>query len=307
VINATGCWAEQMHPSPEARLHLRPLRGSHLMLPAWRLPVHQALTLIHPADGRPLFVIPWEGALLLGTTDIDHGKDISGEIIMDPQEADYMMECLQHYFPHAGLCMEDCISSWAGIRPVLSHGQAAPSKESREHVVWENQGLVTVAGGKLTTFRALAADSLKAASKSFNLKPALKTHEPVFSPMPAVSGHGRGLSRACLRRLYGRYGSAAESMINNARPGDLTEIPGTLTLWAELPVLAQKEKIRHLADLLLRRVRIGILIRQGGSQHLDRIQALCQPVLDWDAGRWQKERRIYCDYWHAVHNPWRRP
>lgn len=303
VINATGCWAEGLHPSPDSSLHLRPLRGSHLMLAAWRLPVHQAITLVHPKDGRPLYIIPWEGALLLGTTDVDHGRDVSGEITMDPSEAAYMMECLQHYFPNAGLSMDDCISCWAGIRPVLSRGQAAPSRESREHFVWEKQGLVTITGGKLTTFRALAADALKAASKSFETKPGLKTHEPVFAPMPAIPQNHRGLDSGCLRRLYGRYGKAAKALVKEAGKDDLTQIPGTLTLWAELPAAAKNEKIRHLTDLLLRRVRIGILTPCGGRRHLDRIQELCRPVLDWDETRWKDERQAYCSYHDCVHSP----
>ncbi|MFP3981599.1 MAG: glycerol-3-phosphate dehydrogenase/oxidase [Desulfobacterales bacterium] len=301
VINATGSWAETLHASPKKGLHLRPLRGSHLMLPAWRLPVHQALTLVHPDDERPLFIIPWEGALMLGTTDIDHKGDLSEEVVMDRREADYMIQCLRAYFPGEDLGLKDCIASYAGIRPVLSQGKKAPSEESREHVVWKENGLVTVTGGKLTTFRVLAADALKAASEWLPKGAGLKTDEPVFAPAPDMPKYRRGLSRGTWRRLCGRYGRAAPEMVARADAGDLSFIPGTFTLWAELPLLAQTEQIRHLTDLLLRRVRLGILAPEGGREHLDRIQALCQPVLDWDDSRWKAERRMYTEYWQYAH------
>ncbi len=303
VINATGSWAETLHASPRAGLHLRPLRGSHLMLPAWRLPLHQAVTLLHPDDGRPLFIIPWEGALMLGTTDIDHRESLSNEIVISDQEAKYMIECLRAYFPGENLGLKDCVASYAGIRPVLSRGDRPPSEESREHVVWKDRGLVTVTGGKLTTFRALAQDALKAAAKWFPTETSLKTAEPVFDRITRAAENRRGLGNTTWRRLYGRYGSVAGPMIKNADQRDLAFIPGTLTLWAELPMLAQNEQIRHLTDLMLRRVRLGILTRQGGRAHLDRIEALCRPVLDWDDKRWKEERRMYmeyCDYAHSV-------
>lgn len=304
VINATGSWAETLHPSPQQDLHLRPLRGSHLMIPSWRLPLSRAVTLVHPDDGRPLFIIPWEGALLLGTTDIDHGSDISGDIVMSREEADYMIECLKAYFPDAGIILKDCIASFAGIRPVLSKGDLDPSKESREHVVWRNNGLVTVTGGKMTTFRLLAADALKAAGPDLPGKPRPRIKEPAFQPVPCVPAGGqRGLPPATWRRLYGRYGkNAAETMVREAGEKDLAAIPGTHTLWAELPVLARTERIRHLPDLLMRRVRLGLLTEGGGREHLDRIQSLCAPVLGWDAERWKTERRMYIEQWDYAHS-----
>ncbi|MFW5930703.1 MAG: glycerol-3-phosphate dehydrogenase/oxidase, partial [Desulfosalsimonas sp.] len=302
VINATGSWAETLHASPDSGLHLRPLRGSHLMLPSWRLPVYQAVTLIHPDDGRPLFIIPWEGALMLGTTDIDHRQGLEGEIVMERREAQYMMECLRAYFPGRDLKLKDCVSSYSGIRPVLSKGDKPPSQESRDHVVWKDRGLVTVTGGKLTTFRALAKDALKAASDHLPGKPEPRTWEPVFDPPGPLPEKRRGLSTGIWRRLLGRYGQMAEQMVMRADKKDLCFIPGTLTLWAELPAAAQTGRVRHLTDIMLRRVRPGILLSEGGRGHLDRIEALCRPVLDWDDKRWKTERRMYMEYWDYVHS-----
>jgi glycerol-3-phosphate dehydrogenase len=301
VINATGTWAEQLHPSPQKGLHIRPLRGSHLIFPGALLPIKQAITLTHPEDKRPLFIVPWEGALLLGTTDLDHGKDISKEAKITKQEALYMMEALTAYFPSAGIQLKDAISSLAGIRPVLSKGSRSPSQESRESIVWIDKGLVTITGGKLTTFRTLAKKALMAAAPFLPEKPNIKIHEPAFAPTP-VPKQLNGLSPLTWRRLYGRYGKIAEEMITNADIKDLAPITGTHTLWAELPLLAKTEQVRHLSDLMLRRIRVGLLTQNGGRQFLDRIQDLCGTSLAWDQKRWDTEKQLYIEHWESFHS-----
>ncbi len=302
VINATGTWAEQLHPSPQKDLHIRPLRGSHLIFPGWLLPINQAITLTHPADKRPLFIIPWEGALLLGTTDLDHGNDISTEAKITKEEARYMMEALTAYFPSSGIRLEDAISSLAGVRPVLSKGNRPPSQESREFIVWINKGLVTVTGGKLTTFRTLAKDALTAAAPYLPGKTKVKIDEPVFVPTPQLPKQLNGLDPLTWRRLYGRYGKIAEEMVIGANIKDLVPITGTHTLWAELPLLARTEQVRHLSDLMLRRVRIGLLTQDGGREFLDRIQALCEKSLPWDQARWEVEKQEYIEHWESFHS-----
>ncbi len=299
VINATGSWAEALHPSPDPKCHLRPLRGSHIIFPLWILPTHFTLSFFHPADNRPIAVIPWEGALLVGTTDIDYKGDLLTEPTITPAEVSYLMEGLHDAFPHIDISLKNCLSSFAGIRPVLSHGEDDPSKESREHVVWVDNGLVTVTGGKLTTFRRLALDALKAVRPFL---PSDKTNPwkgPLFSPVPFKADTHRGIPHHAWQRLCGRYGSAAEEVIINAAPEDLETIPGTKTLWAELPFAGRHEQVRHLSDLMLRRVRLGLLLSSGGARYLDRIQDLCAPVMSWDAARWKTERAAYQGLWKS--------
>jgi len=301
VINATGCWAEKLHPSPDPHKHLRPLRGSHLVFPSGALPLTEGFGFIHPLDQRSVFVIPWEGAVLVGTTDLDHQQDLNLEPAISDTEISYLIEGVNAIFPSLDLTMEKCIAAFAGIRPVLSEKERPPSEESREHVVWVDQGLVTVTGGKLTTFRRLAWDALKAA-KPFLPPVALPARDdPVFAKVPQASGNDYGLSETIWRRLYGRYGDAAHPMIQGAVPEDLTLIPGTLTLWAELAYAARHEQIRHLDDLLLRRVRIGLLTPFGGKPYFKRIQKICRDIVPWDKRRWKTEINRYTDLWHHAH------
>ncbi len=303
VINATGAWAEKLHASPDPKRHLRPLRGSHIIFPSHRIPITCSLSFHNPKDRRPLFVVPWEGAVILGTTDIDHHRDLSEEPSITKEEINYMLEGINTIFPSLQLSKNDAIASFAGIRPVLSKGNTAPSKESREHTVWADKGLVTVTGGKLTTFRNLAWDALKAAQLFLKGKKLVGRNQPIFNLFRKSLDENCGLSLTMLQRLYGRYGISAEKIITDAKINDLDIIPGTHTIWAELPYVASFEKIRHFADLMLRRVRIGLLTRNGGIDHIERIRELCEPVLSWDQRQWDEEINNYVTHWERVYSP----
>ena len=296
VINATGVWGEELHPSPDKKRHLRPLRGSHLVFPGSVIPIDKAVTMVHPADSRLLFAIPWEGAVLVGTTDIDHREDIRKEPSITKEEVSYLLEAIHLFFPSLDVSADNCISTFAGIRPVLSEGKLSPSEESRDYVVWKNKGLVTITGGKLTTFRKMAWDTLKAAKPFLPQVRFIGRNDPVFFPVPdTIPEEDFGLSAETWRRLYGRYGEAANELVRTAATDDLTPIPGTFTLWAELPFTAKYEQVKHLSDLLLRRVRIGLLTPMGGKEYIKRIQKLCESSLPWDRKRWKQEIKDYLD------------
>jgi glycerol-3-phosphate dehydrogenase len=301
VINATGSWAEKLHPSPEPQRHLRPLRGSHLVFTASAIPLNEGFSFMHPLDNRAVFVIPWEGAVLVGTTDLDHPQDLSVEPNITQTEVTYLMKGIQAIFPSLNISPADCLCAFAGIRPVLSEGKLKPSEESREHVVWVDRGLVTVTGGKLTTFRRLALDALKAAKPFLPPGKMADPKAPIFNEVHLTPAQEYGLSPQTWRRLYGRYGSAADTIVKTAGADDLTPIAGTHTLWAELPYVAQNEQIRHLGDLLLRRVRIGLLTPNGGKAYLKRIQKLCKKALPWDRRRCKEEIDIYLAQWNHAH------
>ena len=301
VINATGTWAEILHPSPDSKVHLRPLRGSHLIFSSRIMPIDQAISFIHPSDNRAVFILPWEGVVLAGTTDLDHEEDLSIEPVIAEEEASYLVEGIAASFPSLEISLKDCISTFAGIRPVLSKGELSPSKESREHVVWEDNGLVTITGGKLTTFRRLALDALKAVKSHLPPVQFPDNSNPIFSPVPETPEKSYGLSIEMWQNLYGRYGESANELVSMAAPKDRTTIPGTRTLWAELAYVAEHEQVRHLTDLLLRRVRIGLLTPKGGKAYLGRIKKLCRPVLPWDKKRWKQEIKMYLIQWKHAH------
>jgi glycerol-3-phosphate dehydrogenase len=302
VVNATGAWAERLHPSPEPRRHLRPLRGSHLVFPLSVLPVHRAVSFMHPTDKRPIYATPWEGAVIFGTTDVDHKEDLDKEPAITDEEVSYLMESLRFFFPRLDISLSDCLSTFSGIRPVLSEGKLSPSEESREHVVWVDKGLITVTGGKLTTFRKLAWDTLDAVRPCMAGMQLKGKDDPAFAPGPETPPPATDLASDYRRRLQGRYGNHATEIVEGTEAALLDPIPGTHTLWAELPFAAAREHVRHLSDLLLRRVRIGLLTPDGGAGHLSRIQEICQDVLPWDEVRWQEEKRMYVETWTRAYS-----
>lgn len=295
VIDATGAWSGPLHGKGP---RLRPLRGSHLLLPAWRLPLAQAVSLMHPRDGRPVFAYPWEGATLVGTTDLDHGEPMSLEARITRPEVDYLLAALRAQFPALGLEEADVLATFAGVRPVIAGKGAAPSSEGREHAVWSEPGLVAIAGGKLTTFRRTALDALRLVRRELpDWKDPLDAR-PVFVPIPFPEAP-RNLPASLLRRLHGRLGAHAAALLEGARADELAPIPGTETAWAELRWAARAEAVHRLDDLLLRRTRIGLLLRGGGEALLPRIRAICQPELGWIDARWGREEAAYLALWKS--------
>ena len=181
VINATGVWADFLRKKAGGVARIRPLRGSHLIFPIWRLPVAQAVSFLHPFDHRPVFIFPWESVTLVGTTDVDHDASLDIEPKISPEEVAYLMAAVEYQFPSLGISLEDVISTYAGVRPVIGSGKLKPSEKSRDHVIWEENGLFTVTGGKLTTFRLIGLDVLNAIRHRMPEMPEPDPHMPVLN------------------------------------------------------------------------------------------------------------------------------
>jgi glycerol-3-phosphate dehydrogenase len=299
VVNATGAWADRLRRQVGQDEQIRPLRGSHLIFSQWRLPVAQAVAFLHPVDQRPVFVYPWEDVTLVGTTDIDHHEALDLEPHISPEEVAYLMGAVTHQFPSRNITLDDVISTYAGVRPVIDTGKADPSKEAREHVVWEDHGLLTVTGGKLTTFRVIALDALNAVREKFPNAPTFsKGKTPVLNEInDSLPDKAHHLNEATRRRLLGRYGADTIALIETAPLDELSYIPNTRILYAELRWAARAEGVVHLDDLLLRRIRLGLLLPRGGINLMPRIRNICQAELGWDDVRWETEEKNYQALW----------
>jgi glycerol-3-phosphate dehydrogenase len=317
VINATGFWADGLRRGLGAPM-LRPLRGSHLVFPLWKLPVAQSVSLLHPRDGRPVFATPWEGMALVGTTDLDHHDDPDVEPAISAAETAYLVEAMRHAFPRLGLSAADAICSFSGVRPVVDDraGGGDPSKAPREHVVRDEQGLITVTGGKLTTFRVNALDALRhaapylaAAGQRSGFAPTVvagdepgtqayaamsaadfdyRQSDPIFASQPEPAAL-LALPHGVRSRLLGRYGHQAGALLAEAAPADLAAVPGTTTPWAELHWALRHEQVRFLDDLLLRRTRLGLLLPDGAAALLPRLEPVAREALGWSVGEWRDQ------------------
>jgi glycerol-3-phosphate dehydrogenase len=297
VINATGAWADVLRKQAGGSAHIRPLRGSHLIFQTWRLPVAQAISFLHPFDHRPVFIFPWESVTLVGTTDVDHAIPLNMEPKISPEEVAYLMAAVEYQFPSLAISLEDVISTYAGVRPVIGCGKLNPSEESRDHVIWEEKGLFTVTGGKLTTFRLIALDVLNAIHHRIPEMPEPDHHMPVLNQIDYRIPGYLEMSDACRRRLLGRLGTDAQTMVDAAQPGEIEIIPGTNYLWAELRWAARSEAVCHLEDLLLRRTRLGLIFPHGAESILPRVKQICLAELGWSENRWQQEENDYQTLW----------
>lgn len=295
IINASGAWANKLRDVKAKKERIRPLRGSHLIFPAWRLPVAQAVSFLHPLDQRPVFILPWEEVTLVGTTDEDHGDSLDKEPSITGPEVAYLMAAVEARYPSLGLTLDDVLSTYAGIRPVISSGAGDPSKESRDHIIWHDDGLITVTGGKLTTFRLIAEEVMNQVSEQIPDLPKVDMDAPILNPVDEQDLTSLPLGADAQRRLQGRYGRETADLLEAAQPGELEAIPQTNVLWAELRWAARAEGVVHLDDLLLRRVRLGILAENGALAHMDRIRSICQPELGWDDALWEKEQKAYLE------------
>lgn len=267
VINATGAWADRLSGT-EGKV--RPQRGSHLFLPAERLPVSDCLTVMHPNDGRPVFVFPWEGRTCVGTTDLDHPDSLNFEPVCTRQEIDYLLALINSQFPNADIADHDIISTMAGVRPIIASGKGVdPSKERRDHAVWGDNGVVTVSGGKLTTFRLIALDALMAAGLIDEVE------------WKASETGGRA------------FNSTLDAPHQLGHP--LAPQAEGAALLEQLKWVLENEMVVHLDDLLLRRTRAGNLLPNGAEAVLDELRPLCQSQLGWDDSRWLEEVSRYQD------------
>ncbi|MEO7423164.1 MAG: glycerol-3-phosphate dehydrogenase/oxidase [Ornithinibacter sp.] len=285
VVNATGAWADDLRRQVGGSPRMRPVAGSHLVFPGWRFPLAPGVNVRSPRDGRYVSVFPWEGATVVGTTDVDVGRLVEEQSIT-ADEVTYLLECVSAAFPTLALTEADVLSTWSGVRPIVSSGARSSADELREHVVGDEGGLLTVTGGKLTTFEVAAREVLRAAAP--NLQPGRQ-----LPPTTAARPPGAPPADDKGRRLYGRHGREAGDVLADARPGEQGRITGTPTTWAEVRWSARNEAVTSIDDLMLRRTRLGLLLPDGGNRVLGSVLQICREELGWDAVRADQELGHY--------------
>jgi glycerol-3-phosphate dehydrogenase len=302
VVNATGAWADDLRQEIGQRKRLRQLRGSHLIFSADRLPLTRSVSFLHPADDRPVFAFPWEGVTLVGTTDVDLDEPLHTDVRISQAETEYLLQAAQYAFSCQELTYADVQCTYAGVRPVVDTGKADPSTESREYILWSENGLLTITGGKLTTFRLMARDALRKIRMFIPDCPNLDRRQRVLNPPPEEVAFPERLSPAARLRLLGRHGQNVPALIAAGQAEEFDPVGGTPTLWAELRWAARAEAVVHLDDLMLRRTRLGLLLPGGGRDCLDQIRLVAQPELGWDDRRWEAEAAAYTELWQRCYH-----
>jgi glycerol-3-phosphate dehydrogenase len=272
VLNATGPWVDAVcrMAGEESGPLLQPTKGVHLVV--GDLGLHSAFLLLHPQGGRVLFVIPWLGKTLIGTTDTLTSESPDALTVL-PGETDYLLEAYNHYFaPPLG--PGDVLGSFAGLRPLIRARPGEPSSLSREFRLFEGQsGLVSIAGGKYTTFRHMAEVVTDLLLRRLGLRRPCRTHELPLDGAPgepwqmfarreiAALCKTYALDKVAAQHLVDRYGRRASDVAAYLRDHPrLTErvVPGEPDLQVEFVYQRAHEMALQPADFLLRRTRLGL-------------------------------------------------
>jgi glycerol-3-phosphate dehydrogenase len=301
VVNATGPWSDGLRAQVAGEGRMRPLRGSHLVFQRGNMPIPMAVTIMHPKDHRAMFAIPWEGTTIIGTTDLDHKHSLDArEPYCSEEETAYILEAANANFPNVKLKPENIISSFAGVRPIIHGGSDNPSGESRRHAVFEENGLITVTGGKLSIFRVMAEDAMAVIEHALGRK----THSmgPWFKTLPKWEGSSI-LDEVTFRYLGGRYGADLPGMISNGDAEGFEHIGELPNVWAELKHAVKGGYVEHLDDLLLRRVRLGLLLPEGGKAELPHVKSIVAEGLGWDEPKWNREAERYNQIYQNYYSP----
>ena len=247
-----------------------------------------------------MFIYTWEGRTVIGTTDLDHKDNLDDEAVITAEEVKYLLRAANHEFPQAKLTPNDVIATFSGVRPIVSSGKGLdPSKERRDHAVWADKGVISVSGGKLTTFRQIAQDVLTAAESWL---PTIKQRDQKASVFSKPEGHiSSPLSPEQYRRFVGKYGYLAQRFLAEMPAQELKLIPETQTMWAEVRWALRYEQVVHLDDLMLRRTRLGLLLVKGGAAHFDTIKQIALSE-GWTEERWASEQARYSQIWQAYYS-----
>ncbi len=311
VVLAAGAWTDEMirrFEIPMDRPLLRRTKGVHIVLPRERLPLARAITLISPIDGRVMFALPWRDRSVLGTTDTDFAGT-ADEVAADMSDVQYLCDSGNGYFPGANLTPDDVIATWAGLRPLIAAPANVDESEiSREHEVFtKNDGLVIIAGGKLTTYRRMARETV---NKALHLLEELGDLEGVTvnrestktRPLPGavgieppdlegVAAIGRKLIAEhqldvdTATHLCGVYGTrafelgamiAADRTLGERMDRELPYV------WAEVDFAAKHDLARTVEDVLARRVPLLLTARDQGLGVCERVAARLAAILGWD-------------------------
>jgi glycerol-3-phosphate dehydrogenase len=307
VVNATGVWTDVVRE----RLglpgtHLRPSRGIHLILPRHRLDISVAVSFPSPDDGRPVFLIPHPEGILLGTTDIYHDGSLD-----DPRptatEVDYLLRAAATMFPVKSLTRSDVIGTFAGLRPILDTHADDPSEASREEDIWEERGILSVAGGKLTTWRSTAEAAVDSALEILP-EDAARLAAPCATKGTPLAGlaprdlaprleQSLDLDPPVAEAMARRLGSLAWSAARNARRR--TELrpldDGTDLCAAEVRAHLRSGAVLRLEDLLLRRIRVGMWQPELALGLLRKLRPIVRSELEWEWSRWRREEERFAD------------
>jgi glycerol-3-phosphate dehydrogenase len=295
-INATGVWADEVSrlSDPTAPKKLRPSKGIHVVTPSEKFQNQTAVLIPSLGERRFLFVIPWHGRTVIGTTDTDYEGDLD-EPQANAEEVDRVVRSAARAFPDANLSGADVISSFAGLRPLIKAGQQSTKELSRKEEIFEDEaGLITITGGKLTTWRRMAervVDLAVGGLETNNGTRRPRAHRSVTERIQLAGGTAAAAARerladearnfgvdiATVEHLMETYGGNYRAILELTRESEelkATLVDGLPHIEAEVVYAARFEMASTVEDFLSRRTRIELLARDNGRSCATRVASL---------------------------------
>ncbi|MEO7985736.1 MAG: glycerol-3-phosphate dehydrogenase/oxidase [Gemmatimonadales bacterium] len=313
VVNATGPWTDQVRrlEDPASDPLLQPTRGVHIVVDRSRLGHREAIIFTSPIDGRVLFILPWGDLSYIGTTDTD-SQEPPGHPTASEEDIVYLLRSANSRFPNARLSVEDIRVTWAGLRPLLAE-RGRESRRSREHIIVQGLGgMITVAGGKLTTYRSMAVETVDRAIRELRFrdgrprKAEARTDE---EPLPGGEaadlatfrerGLELGLSADTVEHLLRHYGTESAGICNlAARDRGLMRrlAPPHPAIEAEVIHAVRRELAQRVEDVLVRRMHLYYEHPGRGTEAANRVAELMGDELGWDGARVHAEAARYREF-----------
>lgn len=311
VVNAAGPWVDAVRAlaDPTAQPILRVTKGVHIVVPRDRVGNQNAVVLRAPSDGRVMFVIPWGSGTLVGTTDTDYLGSLD-DVRADRGDVAYLLDAVNHYFPAAKLGIDDVVSAYAGLRPLVApeagRNGGGPSAVSREEAILESpDGLISLAGGKLTTFRRVAITVVDRVVRALRRQGERRRFPPSQSHRKPLLGAGCGqartgdvlpLAEAGWEHLARRYGSRVSDvlgLLNGQARMREPLAPPARDLRGEVCIAATTEMAVRIEDVLRRRLHVALKDPSQGLAVVEEVVSLMADALGWDADRRDLELAAY--------------
>ncbi|MBM3667956.1 MAG: glycerol-3-phosphate dehydrogenase/oxidase [Actinobacteria bacterium] len=300
VVNATGVWADRIRPdeilTEEEIPRIAPSRGTHITLSTEDLPVGDAAFVVPAGDDRTVMILPWYGRAMIGPTDNDYDGDID---YVPPSDGDihYLLDAVNDYLG-LELTPDRITGAFAGVRPLISAGDPRKSVDiSRKAELYEtSSGMLTITGGKLTTWRRMAEMTVDRIVERDAREDESRTDDIPLG-MPAREEDLRSdaaLPEGALEQLAFRYGHASRAVLDLcAERPELAEpiLPGHPDLLAEVVIAARSEQARSIADVLMRRTRLGLVAASElrGDEAVERVARLLGEEHAWEEARIEQE------------------
>ena len=306
TVNATGPWSDTIRALARTGLPpaIRGTKGVHIAVPRDRVRNHNALTLLSPIDGRVMFILPAEQLTIIGTTDTDYAGPLD-TVRATTADIAYLVRSANAFFPRAHLSLADVLSAWAGVRPLAATpgSDGAPGRVSREHALaWTVPGLLTITGGKLTTYRSMAEDVVREAAKSLGQPDKRGGTERVALPGGTMTSCDDEVdaaltkvgSRDVARHLVHSHGTEWQDVWTLAESNDALRaplIPGLPYVVAELHWAVEHEMALTLGDLLIRRLHVAYETADHAAALAPAVTRSVAPLLGWTIAE-QKQQLV---------------